>query len=35
MLVISDPERKEEIWTVTGRISWAKGKRHFTCIGKS
>ena len=35
MLVISDPERKEEVWTVTRRISWAKGKRHFTCIGES
>lgn len=26
MLGTFDPERKEEIWTVTRRISWVKGK---------
>lgn len=26
MLETFDPERKEEIWTVTRRISWVKGK---------
>lgn len=34
ILETSDPERKEEIWTVTSGISWVKGKDNLLTFYK-